>query len=425
MPEDFIPSSQTPAPAGLADGGLLAALALEVEDEFHRLYQPQAGSGGGILIEPPFNPRLLEALARQNNALEPCIATLVSQIDSTGHSIEKADGTAPTSGEAAEIAAIQAFFAQPYPGQSWLTMRKALRRDLEVIGWGALEVLRDSAGRLACIRHLPAHSLRLCRLDAAITVEKPLARGGQTQSYPITLQERRFASLIDGTLVYHREFASSRQLNRQTGAWETAENPLEPADRASEILYFTVTDDTAGPYGLPRWIGQLPSVLGSRRAEEFNLGFFDAGGVPPLLMVVQGGVLASDSKRELEQVLAGKAKDKHKPVVVDAYATGNPQDAAGTVQVKAERLASERQPDSLFETYDARCEARIRAAFRLPPLFVGKLSKYCFTSVRYAHAAAEAQIFKPERAAFDDVVNLKIMPELGPAYRFRSAPGSL
>ena len=60
---------------------------------------------------------------------------------------------------------------------------------------------------------------------------------------------------------------------------------------ANEIIWLTLHKDTQSPYGYPRWISQLPSVIGSRAAEESNFHLLQSGGIPPVLVTITGGTL--------------------------------------------------------------------------------------------------------------------------------------
>jgi hypothetical protein len=47
--------------------------ALEAEDEFRPCYADDSLGAGMALIEPPYNPAILQRVVSENNTLEPCI----------------------------------------------------------------------------------------------------------------------------------------------------------------------------------------------------------------------------------------------------------------------------------------------------------------------------------------------------------------
>ena len=149
--------------------------------------------------------------------------------------------------------------------------------------------------------------------------------------------------------------------------------------RATEIMHFVVLPDSHTPYGVPRWVCQIPSVLGSRHAEEFNLEFFANGGVPPVMILLQGGTLQAETRAAIERMVSGEAKKNNRIMVIEAEpAGGGLNQTPPQARVTVERFGSDRQSDSMFENYDERCEERVRRAFRLPPIFVGQAKDYTF-----------------------------------------------
>lgn len=95
------------------------------------------------------------------------------------------------------------------------------------------------------------------------------------------------------------------------------------------------------------------------------------------------------------------------------------------MRIAVERFGSERQGDSMFEGYDERCFERVRGAFRIPPMFLGRAQDYNFATAYTAYIVAEAQVFQPERTEFDEIINVKIMREIAPEYWFHSLPLSV
>jgi capsid portal protein len=107
--------------------------------------------------------------------------------------------------------------------------------------------------------------------------------------------------------------------------------------------------------------------------------------------------------------------------VLEVELTAGSLDKAGVAKVTVERFGSDRQKDSMFEEYDAKCEERVRRAFRLPPMFLGQSKDYNFATAFASYTVAEAQVFKPEREAFDMVISMKLLPAMGyEGYKMRS-----
>lgn len=397
----------------------LSSNALEPEDEFQDLYDD--GTGAGAVLQPPFPPKRLLRLVQENNALGQCIAAMEVNIDGTGFSIEPEDAEAEDAEDDAEIKRLEGFYKEPYPGESLITIRKALRVDLESIGYGCLEVIRNPAGEIVFVHHVDAAYIRLMKLGRPVSARKSLIRDGKLVEITMKIRERAFVQKMGQETVYFKEFGASRDINKVTGAWGEPGQKLPSAERGTEILYFTMRKDSTSPYGVPRWINQLPSALGSRKAEELNLDYFDAGGVPPAVVFVGGGQFSEPAKKALENVFSGKAKDKLRVAVCEVQSTSGDINAATSVQINVTKFGQEMVNDSMFEGYDEKCEKRIRSSFRLPPMFVGKAEDYSYASAFASYSVAEAQVFQPERVEFDEILNVTLMRAMGAdRYEFKS-----
>ncbi len=394
---------------------------MEPDDEFNGLYYSTKNQGA-LLLAPPFNPATLQSLVTKNNILAQCIEAMEVNIDGTGYEIEATDPKASESDDAANKKKLTAFFKEPFPLWGFTEMRRKLRYDMESTGNGYLEVLRNAGRQIIFLRWADSKLMRLVRLDDPVEVEVELDRDGEKVKAKILTRERRYCQLLGTEQIFFKEFGSKRKLHRKTGKWESEGNPVPDDQQATEMLHFTVHKDARTPYGLPRWINQLPSVLGSRKAEEFNLDFFDSGAIPPAAIFLQGGQVTEQVGDQLRAYFGPKNKEPNRVAVVEVQSTSGTIDSAGHVQVKVERFG-DNQKDAMFTNYDDKCEAHVRTAFRLPPLFVGKAQDYNFATAMVGYMVTEAQVFGPERTEFDEIVNRTIVKELGiEDYKFVSKP---
>jgi hypothetical protein len=153
-----------------------------------------------------------------------------------------------------------------------------------------------------------------------------------------------------------RANGSPMHLNRFTGIWEDGRGSDYAAsqggqgaggsqtpgvalgDRATEVLHLVCIPHPIFPYGIPRWIHQIPSVLGSRRAEEWNLGFFEQGGIPPMLIVVQGGEAADNVEEAIKNLFYSAGPQKTTAAVLQVQSTSGDMNDPGAVKVTVERF---------------------------------------------------------------------------------------
>ncbi len=410
-------------PLKKAERELLDSNALTIVDQFNENdFDPDKNPKAAV-IAPPFDMIFLGRLIQNNNALGQCIAAMEVNIDGTGYVIELKDEEKETSEEDEVGEGIKDFFDEVFPGESFITLRRRLRVDLESVGNAYIEVLRSVKGDITFLKCLPASSVRILRLDEPVPVTREVERFGEVDQITMMMRERRFVQKFGSRLVYFKEFGSSRDLDKKTGLWADEDQTLPALMKGTELIHLTTNTLFGTPYGIPRWIPQVPSVLGSRKAEELNLDFFNAGGLPPALIMIQGGSMVEEVRKQLQSYLTGKGNSKHRAAIIETFSTsGSLDSASGGVRVSVERFGSERQNDSMFENYDAKCEQRVRASFRLPPLFVGKAADYNFATAFASYAVAEAQVFQPERTEFDEMINVTIMKEIAPDYILRSLP---
>jgi hypothetical protein len=282
--------------------------------------------------------------------------------------------------------------------------------------------MRNYTGDVVFVRPVAARTIRMIKLDGAVNAKKTVVRNGVSTTFNVLIRERRYVQMMSGQLLYFREFGSTRDLDKRKGSWST-QQAVSAAMRATELIHFQVGQDPNSPYGVPRWDGQIPSVLGSRKAEETNLDYLRSGALPPVMIMVQGGYMAEATKKAIEQQFSPGAK--HRAAIVEVASSGGSLEDKGTgVKVSVEKFGSENIKDSMFEKYDTNCFLRVLHAFRLPEMFVGQSSQGRTFAVAYAnYITAEAQVFGPERQHFDEVITRKLLPALGgSAYKFVSKP---
>lgn len=400
---------------------VMADAAKELEDEFVNLYYVQGSAGNNLAVTPPYPPKTLKQLVKQNNILNQCIQAMEVNIDGTGHEFVKMDDATEIDEE--ELAQARAFFAEPYPGKSFITQRRLLRQDLESMGYAFLEVLRTMDGSIVGTRYIEGQTIRMVRLGDPVDMKYTISRGGKDIEITIKERPRRYMQTFNGvSRQYFKEFGVPLDLDRETGNWAKAGEKLPAERRASEVLAFGVDKDHAGPYFVPRWINQLPSVLGSRKAEEANLEFFDSGGMPPAIIFIQGGQMVGDASNQLRTYLSSANRKKGRAVVVELASNSGSIDSSGTVSARVERFGAQ-SGDAMYDKYDTKAEDHVRVGFRIPPLFIGRNTDFSYATAVIAYQVAEAQVFQPERTEFDEIINKTLMKGFGyKTIKFRSLP---
>lgn len=416
-----------PTPDGPHAKVMKAFQSVQITDPFENIYGSALGEvGTGQIIPPPYNPASLQRLPQENNILRQCIDAMVTNVDGFGYRLEYIgpDGQETSREADAEAMRINNFLDQPNGEMSHVELRERVRRDMETFGNGYYEGIRNARGEFELLFHLPAHLTRIVARDREATeVDVMLMRDGREVTHKMRKHFRRFIQQIGTKSVYFKEFGDPRIIDPKTGQPDP-DLPFE--EGATEVIHVPLYSP-GNVYGVPRWLAQMPSILGSREMELTNLDFFKENAIPALALLVSGGVLTEDTVDSVEQhfqAARGRAS-MNRVLTIEAEsdpATMNPESRTTPVpRLDIKPLAGERQQDALFLEYDAANQTKIRTSFRLPPIFVGRSEDYTRATAVASMTVAENQIFGPERNKVDDVFNDKILAPFNPRFwRMRS-----
>ena len=301
-------------------------------------------------IEPPYDPEALCLLTEHSNSLRQNVDAYATNIDGFGHRFEPAidfdaddadDRIAdsiylerlaardrgelpadsqlqPTTEEVTERkrelvqlarierARLESFFDFCCFDHSFVDLRRRTRQDLEVSGNAFWEVLRDGRGEIARLVYVPSYSVRLMPLDLDPVEVEDRVRVSSVAFDTVSTRRRlrRYVQIQGFERVYFKSFGDPRIVSRKTGGvFADAESLVDtdPGDGpATELVHFSVHSPRS-PYGVPRWVGTMLAVLGSRQMEEVNYLYFENKSVPPLALLVSGGRLSEASVPRIER----------------------------------------------------------------------------------------------------------------------------
>lgn len=425
----------------------------------------------GALV-PPYDPEALCLLFEHSNALRQNVDAYATNIDGFGHRFDPAidfdaddadrrvgecvylerlaaqeRGDLPVDAEVeptpeeitarrrslvqlarTERARLTSFFESCSFDHSFVELRRRTRQDLEVTGNAYWEVLRNAKGEVARLVYVPSYTVRLLPLDPQpVDVEESVRISPVTLERVATRQRmRRFLQIQYAQRTYFKAFGDSRVVSRTNGEVFASIEELKsarPDDApATEILHFAIASPRS-PYGIPRWVGALIAVLGSRQMEEVNYLYFENKSVPPLALLVSGGKLSEASVPRIERFIEENLKGKnnfHKVLILEAEGAASTNDAA-RAKIELRPLTEAQQHDALFQQYDERNMDKVGGAFRLPRLLRGDSRDFNRAVADAQLRFAEDQVFQPERDEFDFVINRKLLADMGIRFwRFRS-----
>lgn len=403
----------------------------QITDPFKASYEVGGENSELQILRPHFDYEVLLSLPQENHTLKQCIEAMVTNIEGFGHRLEYIgpEEQMDSAESQAEYERIEYLLDQPNADYSLSELRKRCRMDKETIGTSYIEVLRNADGGIAAFVHIPGHLIRKTTKDKEHQlVDQVLVRGGKVVRIPHRKRFRRYVQMVGSNRVYFKEFGDPRVIDYKTGL-ET----VDVANAATEIVEMDMYTPNHN-YGLPRWINQLPAIIGSRECEITNLSFFKENAIPAMAILVSGGALTEGSTQKVQEAFTNRRgiAAMNRVLVIEALGDEEAADADGKIpppKLDMKPLAGERQDDALFGDYDDANHVKIRSSFRLPPLFLGRAEDYTRASAEASLTVAEMQVFAPERATVDDIFNTKLLldekAEPPKYWRMRSNPAKM
>ena len=400
----------------------------QIDDPFRLQSGAISDLGNGLhIIEPPFNFTALMRLPRENNMLRQCIDAMVTNVEGHGWRLEYTgpEGQEQSPASKAEQQTLENLLNFPNDDHTLQELRERKRRDLETMGNAFLEIGRDAQDRICLVSWLPAHTVRLTnKEEEPVEVEVKLPREGTATIQRVRKTFRRYVQIVGTRRVFFKEFGDPRQIDPRTGR---VNEELTPVEEATEVIHLRIYAPGT-PYGIPRWINQMPAILGSRQAELTNLDFFKENAIPAMVLLVAGGQVTQDSVDDIEeQFLAARGRaSMNRITIIEARGDEDAASQDGNIpspKMEMKPMQNERQKDALFQDYDMNNMNKIRSSFRLPPIFVGMSQEYSHATAKTSFEVAESQVFGPERVKGDDMWTMKLLSTYSPKFwSFRSLP---
>ncbi len=366
-------------------------------------------AGKTTIIAPPIDMSNLTETFSRSNILQQCVECKVTNITGFGYGVVPIrKDTIP---DPKELELLQSFIDYANADESLGTIMGKETHDFERLGFGLLEVIRDASGNIAYLRQIPAIDCRkLVRKGRAVTVERKITRGSREIKIKEGKRFNRWVQTIGSKKVYFKEFGDPRKMDYTTGEYSKRGKQVKAGKDASEVIHFRQYSDDE--YGLPRWVPQMPAILGSREAEEVNLQYFRDNMIPAAILSIAGGRLTQASFDDLKNLIQseGIGRDRqNKLLLLEAIPQSEGLDDGGHVNVQLDKLASERPSDGLFSVYDKDNQTKVRSSFRLPPGLLGQSQDVTFATANVATAIAETQVFSVDRRYNDEVLNRTIV----------------
>ena len=367
-------------------------------------------------IPHPVDMQGLKRLVDNSTILPQCIRAYKSNISGFGISVRYAeDYDEETPEMKAEWDALKQILALLNMDMQAKEVFENVIRDRETYGISYCEVIRNQAQEVV--------ELQFIVDTPSIDMTYPLQPFVDMEySYKGTVisrkkKFRKFRQNIGGKTVYFKEFGDPRIMDKRNGKYigENGE-AVGIDDQANEIIEFRIG---SMPYGEVRWIGQVLTVDGNRRAEVLNNNYFRRGRHTPLMILVKGGTLSDSAFSKLQEYMDNIEGEigQHSFLVLETDTLETTAAFAEQKQpeVEIKDMAAILQKDELFQEYQENGRKKTQSAFLLPDLYVGYTTDFNRATAQTAMEVTEKQVFQPERASLAWTVNQKLLN----GYRFR------
>ena len=402
-------------------------------------------------VEPPYDMMTLARLVEQSSELGQVVEAMETNIEGLGHRLLPRV-TKPETEEGkrlfeAERIFLTNFFDTVSLGGSFTTLRRRMRRDLEITGNAYIEVMRNARGAIVGLQTIPSYQVRLSLEDSFFTMAE-VPQVVRTLEGGIELDSRivykRFRRFVQGQMMaigagakqatrlrWFKAFGDPSVIHAETGQyiepedvedWKGTGEPIPEGLRANEVIHVKLYSART-PYGVPRWIGNLLAVLGARSAEEVNYTTLKNNNIPSMVVSVSNGRLTEGTIDRIEHFVETQIRGSSnysRFLLLEGEGAFEGEDS-GHVKIDIQPLSQQQHTDALFSQYITKNVESIRRAFRLPPIFVGATDDYNKSTAEASRRLADEQVFAPERDEVDWMINNLILADLGVLYhRFQS-----
>jgi PBSX family phage portal protein len=387
----------------------------------------------GRVIPPPFNLHVLSQLPEQNSELNQVIEAMEQNVVGFGWRLEATPtiatalvGARPADGQELEDPDIDIDQLREDVEDEWervdeflsygnwdpdsfTYLRRQQRKDLEATGNTFLELITNRAGEPVNFRHAPSYRMRLSILDEEFTTYpevRVVGRGSRRRLVTRTRRKRfrRFVQVDNfgsrSKLTWFKEWGDPRPISARTG--EVLASDRNQERLANPMIHRRIYAPRT-PYGVPRYMGNLLAILGGRAAEEINYSTFRNNQIPSMMLMVSNGQLTQDTIDRIADFAEHhiQGDDNYSRFLIVEAEPDDGVEGGGQVKIEAKPLTQAQHDDALFVKYEDGNADKVRRAWRLPPIIVGRSDDYTRATADTSRRIAEEQVFEPERREED------------------------
>lgn len=402
---------------------ILKATSIDIDEPHSQADEPDPFAnkrlfGKHNIVTPRYPLSHLSSLKENSTELIQCISSMVTNTVGFGYQLRERrmpEGQREKFKEEIEFERLRltAMLDTVHPTKSLTMLREATKDDQHSNGNGYLELIDyPRNGELVGINYVRSYETRLTEVaDKPVKVMVPWVnpiKNFTIEHKPMYHRFRKFVMLRRSKPIWFKEAGDPRILHKRSGEYDES---TKPSMRATSLIHFK-THSSLTPYGVPDWIGNLFSIYGSRQSDELNWTSLKNNMIPSMFVVVENGILTEASitrLREWTEQQVANSLNRSKFLILEGETLEEGAPTPANFRIRVEPLAQLQKDDQLFQEYDKNNRDKVRQAFRLPPIFVGRSDDYNRSTADTSRDIADEQVFAPERARDDFLINRFIL----------------
>lgn len=345
--------------------------ALGEEDVLQVLYATER------VVQPPFDMDEFADFYERNHVLRACVDEIADSVVGMGHEIiskqkpRSGSDITPATDDHEPDPDEREWLAQVFdePNTEDLSVTEVLRLaliDRLVLGNGYIEITRNGSNQIDGLHHLPARTMRI-RLDEDGKIAGYVqVVGRKTQEYrKFGDENRRFA--IGEAIKAQKAWKKRWCEVAKAGLWipnrYESEVDMSKADEISvreltEVWWWRDYSPRRGLYGVPKSAAAFEDMVGLANYKLYNADYFECGTIPAAILLIRGGLLATNLRKEIEKYLETEGRGEyHKLVLLSA---------SEDTQLDHIQLADAMQHEASHLGYAEKCEKNTAMPYRVP-----------------------------------------------------------
>lgn len=380
---------------------------------------------GNQMIRPPVNLEKMISTKDESTDLEQNVQAMVTNTVSFGWQLKERN--LPDEFRAlnendiqAEKMRLRLTLDSLHPIDNMTTLLERVQCDKHACGNGYLEIIENPKRELVGLDHVEGHTVRLTVKELQPTkIHVPIIRPDADFKLDTKVMWHRFRRYAqvrdDNRVVWFKQAGDPRQMDWRTGKFAKEGESIPFKCRATSLIHFRIYHPTT-PYGMPIWYGNSLSIANSRTAEEINYNTLSNNNIPSMMVIVENGQLTPGSIKRLREWTEKHISNTNNYstfLILEGEAAEDGAPNPVNFRIRIERLKDQQMKDELFQELQKNNSDKIRQAFRLPPIFVGRADDYTRATADTSRDIADEQVFSPDRGRNDHLIQRFVLLPLG------------